>query len=134
MVLYKNSSKCSRCDLRLFFSFEILAFVLKGSTKILCILVYRSPKSTVGFIEEFPELLSIFMPEYDNILILGDFNVHVCCLENPLASEFLSVIDYFNLVQAPTEAMHNKGHMLDLVLFSGRLLNNMLCREIEVSE
>ncbi len=32
------------------------------------------------------------------ILLLGDFKVNVCCHSKQLASEFLNIIDYFNLV------------------------------------
>lgn len=39
------------------------------------------------------------MPKYDPVLIVGDFNIHVCCLEIPLAREFLNIIDSFNFVQ-----------------------------------
>lgn len=40
-----SSFKCSRPDIDLFSSFVMMPFVLKGSTTILCILVYRPPKS-----------------------------------------------------------------------------------------
>lgn len=39
-VVYRNNFKCSRCDLGSFSSFETLPFVLKGSAKMLCILIY----------------------------------------------------------------------------------------------
>ncbi len=38
------------------------------------------------FIDEFTEILSVTVPTCDNFLILGDFNIHVCCPSKPLAS------------------------------------------------
>ena len=52
-----------------------------------------------------------------------------------LDTEFLYVFFLsFSLVFAPSKAMQNKGDILDLVLFSGCLLDNVLCRDISVSD
>ncbi len=51
------------------------------------------------FIYEFTAFLSVTVPTCDNFLILGDFNIHVCCPFKPLASEFLQLIDSFNFTQ-----------------------------------
>lgn len=55
----------------------------------------------------------------DKFLILGDFNVHVCCESKPLVKDFLTVIESLNLTQWVTGATHEKGHTLDLVLSHG---------------
>ncbi len=54
--------------------------------------------------------------KYNNILLLGDFNIHVCCQSKPLETEFLSLIDSFNMVQWVKDPTHTHGHTLDLVL------------------
>ena len=51
------------------------------------------------FLNEFSDLLAEIMPKYDHVLIVGDFNVHVCCPDKPMAKAFLNLIDSFNLVQ-----------------------------------
>uniref|UniRef100_A0A3B3HMF5 Reverse transcriptase domain-containing protein n=1 Tax=Oryzias latipes TaxID=8090 RepID=A0A3B3HMF5_ORYLA len=59
------------------------------------------------------------MPLYDRVLIVGDFNIHVCCPEKPLVKDFLEIIDSFNLVQWVSGTTHEQGHVLDLVLSHG---------------
>ncbi len=56
---------------------------------------------------------------YDRFLLVGDFNVHVCCPSNTLSKEFLTLIESFNLVQWINDATHIHGHILDLVLTHG---------------
>ncbi len=46
------------------------------------VLIYRPPKHNSLFISEFSELLSGIVPLFDEILVIGDFNVHVCCGTN----------------------------------------------------
>ena len=51
VVVYKNCFKCSMIDFVIFSSFEHLCFLLKGSLETVCMLVYRTPKSS-GFISD----------------------------------------------------------------------------------
>lgn len=105
-VVYKNCFKCHSITFGSFTTFESLCFTVSRSARTLCILIYRPPKSTTGFITEFSEFLSIAIPKFDNILILGDFNVHICCPENVLAGKFLNLAESFNLSLAPTGPTH----------------------------
>lgn len=59
------------------------------------------------------------MPTYDNILISGDFNIHVCCPSNHLASEFLCLLNSFDLSQSVHAPTHQFGHTLDLIISHG---------------
>lgn len=52
----------------------MLSFFITGPSLILCILIYKPPTSVLI------EFLSIVMPKYDRVLILGDFNIDVFCL------------------------------------------------------
>lgn len=51
--------------------------------------------------------------------MVGDFNIHVCCVSKPLVKDFLNILDSFNLTQSVNSPTHNKGHVLDLVLSYG---------------
>lgn len=86
----------------------------------LCVLIYRPPRYNKHFIQQFSEFLSHIVP--NNILILGDFNIHVCCLDKPMVSEFLQLVDFTQFVTSPT---HEQGHILDLVLSLGLPISNI---------
>lgn len=62
------------------------------------------------------------MPRYGSVLIVGDFNIHICCLNTPLTNDFLNLIDSFNFVQSVKGPTPEHGHTLDLVLSSGLTL------------
>lgn len=59
------------------------------------------------------------MPNVDRLLVFGDFNIHVCCPDNPLVSEFLQIVDSFKLSQSVLGATHDKGHTLDQIFSFG---------------
>lgn len=65
------------------------------------------------------------MIRYDRVLILGDFNIHVCCPSHSLTSHFLDLTESFDLTQSVTGATHSKGHNLDLVLSFGLSLEDL---------
>lgn len=76
----------------------------------------RPPKYNRDIKKELSNFLVGVRTNYDRILCVGDFNVHVCCPSKPLAKDFLEVVDAFNLAQCVTGPTQEHGHMLDLVL------------------
>ncbi|XP_055512319.1 uncharacterized protein LOC129709775 [Leucoraja erinacea] len=107
-------------------SFELSLFELVGSNTVLCALVYRPPKYNKDFLNDFSIFLAEIMPRYDRVLIVGDFNVHVCCPEKPMAKDFLNLIDSFSLVQSVSGPTQEHGHTLDLVLSYGLPVSNLV--------
>ncbi len=59
------------------------------------------------------------MPKYDRVVIIGYFNIHVCCPTKPLVKDFLNLIYSLNLVQSVTGSTQQHGHTLALVLSYG---------------
>ena len=103
--------------------------MIHSNNPVLILIIYRPPKPNSVFIQEFSELLSYFMSKFDSVLILVDFKIHVCFI-----TDFLDVLDYFNLTQTVNEPTHAKGHTLDLILLSGLSPNNFKCMDICVSD
>lgn len=61
----------------------------------------------------------MIVTSFDNTVLLGDFNIHVCCPLKPLAREFLKIIDSLKFSQCITRSTHQHGHTLDLVIYMG---------------
>lgn len=98
-----------------FNSFEVLSFIITGPAPLLCILVYRLSRYH-NFTTGFSEVLSVVLSKDAIVIILGDFNNHICCPSNPMPHEFIDLAESFNLVQSVKEPTHSKGHILHLVV------------------
>lgn len=75
--------------------------------------------NTISFISEFSEFLSTIHTSYNRILVTGDFNIHVDNTSDPLAREFLNLLNCMDFTQHVTQPTHNRGHALDLVITYG---------------
>ena len=86
------------------------------------IVVYRPPPSATNklttslFLSEFTTLLENLSITSGELLILGDFNLHVDKPSDPDASQFFSLLYAFGLTQHVRESTHTHGHTLDLVI------------------
>ena len=68
------------------------------------------------FLDEVTDFLATFWVEHNNIIIMGDFNIHVNNTNNPEAQIFLDTMEALGLDNHVNFAMHNRGNTLDLVL------------------
>lgn len=100
-----------------YLSDEAQLLEMTASRTSLFVVVYRPPKYNKTFIHEFADLLGSVIFKYDCVLIVGDFNIHICCNDDPLAKDFLALTDSFNLVQWVNQPTHARGHTLDLFFF-----------------
>ncbi|MGL4932751.1 MAG: endonuclease/exonuclease/phosphatase family protein, partial [Aeromonas sp.] len=100
-------------------SFESQLLLLDWSEPIVLALIYRPPHLVKDFIVEFSEFIGDLVTKHDRFLLVGDFNVHVCCPSKLLSTEFLNTIDSFNLQQWVSCPTHHLGHTLDLILTFG---------------
>lgn len=71
------------------------------------------------FLDEFTELLSIVSTNSDNIMILGDFNLHVDNAADSRAVGFLKLLSSMDFTQHVNKPTHNRGHTLDLIITHG---------------
>jgi len=126
-VILKNSfgSYCHSVPSTFYSSFEVQLLRLEFDDPVLLALVYRPPHLVKDFISEFTAFMGECVTNYCNILLLGDFNIHVCCQSKPLTMEFLNLIDSFNMVQWVKDPTHSHGHTLDLVLSHGVFITDV---------
>lgn len=115
-------------------SFEHLAISINCGFPFLIITVYRPPKSKYGFQDNFVELLSKVSTDYDRIIILGDFNIHVDNASDSDAQNLISLLEAFDFTQHVSGPTHNKGHTLDLVISKGLNISVPCVVDVAISD
>ena len=71
--------------------------------------------TTTMYIDEITELLMALIPKYHNIMLLGDFNIHIEDISNPdniILNDTMEVVGLIHHVKSPT---HKQGNILDLI-------------------
>lgn len=107
-----------------FSSFESLALSVscpnwKNIKSLLIVTVYRPPGPYSDFLTEFPEFLSSLLLEWNKIIIVGDFNIHVDNNNDSLSNSFKALLDSTGFTQNVNAPTHTHKHTLDLVLTFG---------------
>ena len=94
--------------------------ILRSSFSFLTI--YRPPPSTrhtstfTDFLSEFSALLETLLPLSPEHIITGDFNIHVNNPSNPQATNFIDLLNSFDLHQHVNFPTHSSGNTLDLLI------------------
>ncbi len=127
--IFKQNFVCRMLATDVYSSFELQLFVLELDNPMATSVIYRPPKPHKDFINEFSDFFY-----FDRLLILGDFNIHVCCPNNLLAREFFSLIDSFDLAQLVNVPTHMHGHTLDLVLSHGLSVRDFAIDDHAISD
>ena len=133
LVLHRKSLNMKLVDSGKKDSYEFMELFLSAGSRSTNILVlYRTPYSSVNratksiFFDEFEKHFDIFLDTSNNILICGDFNIHVDDVLDKDACRLLDILDCRGLQQHVTEATHKCGHILDLVIskFNSNTISN----------
>ena len=102
--------------------FELLDCIIKvnkPSTRV--VVVYRPPPSCKNglryedFAVEWASYIDQFVEVQEELLIVGDFNIHVDSSNNESQS-FLDILNANGLIQHVKSSTHQKRHILDLVI------------------
>ena len=103
-------------------SFEAIECDIVSSQPVKLIVLYKPPPSSSNglthnlFISEFTDYLELHIATTKQLVLLGDFNIHVNKTDDRDAVEFSNLLDQFGLVQHVSDVTHRGGHTLDLVL------------------
>ena len=109
-----------------FSAFEHCEYLFKSIIWVRLVVVYRPPPSAANgltaaqFSRDFSTFLECLVPQPNEIIILtdSDFNFYVDGTSDRDASEFLDLLDAFNLSQHVVGSAHRSGHTLDLLITS----------------
>ena len=74
-----------------------------------------NPQTIASFLDEFTNLLPDQLVENDNVLILGDFNIHINDQTDEDAGIFTDTMEALELSQHVEHPTHRLGNTLDLI-------------------
>src|SRR5260221_4904899 len=117
-LMYRSYLNLSHLPIPSFSSFEAIAASFKISSSSYTILnVYRPPSLSVPlFLSDFTQLLESLVPLKSDLLITGDFNIHIDQKLDPQTISFNTLLATFDLSQHVTFKTHIAGHTLDLLI------------------
>ena len=119
--LVKNELQTSRIPTDTYSSFENLLIKISLQNKSCLFLnIYKPPStSPATFYEQFNALLENIYPTTDNLVIIGEFNIHMDTNSND-SKKFRALLGSFDLLQKVNFPTHILGHTIDLVLTKSR--------------
>lgn len=124
-------------------TFEFMATKVKTNEPLLLVVVYRPPPTQknnftlTAFLDEFEDFLAEMTTSHNNIIILGDFNIHWDFAGNSSVETFKSLTDTFEMEQHIVTATHRDKHTLDLIMTSSSIsshVNNIKAQDIHISD
>ena len=113
-TLKLNSAKCYNFE-----TFECVIGTIASisSQKITFVAIYRFCQlSPSAFFLEFNDFIEKIFIQFNNLIILGDFNLHVNKVSNPEIIQFNSILSSFGLSQLIDQPTQISGNILDLVI------------------
>ena len=120
-IICQNELKCETKN-RTFHatSFEFLHLGITINNKYFSLYtIYRlepNVEKMSVFFDEFATYLENWTLVSHNVLILGDFNIHIDLPNDSKTSTFLEILKMFNLVQQVVSPTHESGHTIDLII------------------
>ena len=96
-------------------SFEAIECDIVSSQPVKLIVLYKPPPSPNNglthnlFITQFTDYLELYIATTKQLVLLGDFNIHINKTDDRDAVEFNNLLDQFGLVQHVCDATHRGG-------------------------
>ena len=120
-LFYKSEIKCKDVDLVIKNSFEYSSWKLCFNNKNLLVIgIYHPPNTRNGsnqvFINEFLKMLVEAQSCNLQLIIMGDFNLHVNNKEDNDAQQILDMLEASGLHQLVEFITHKHGNILDFVI------------------
>ena len=105
-------------------SFEAVSAKLKlaDGSIVFCSCIYRPPKPLGSFLLDFEEFLGDAFEKYKHHIICGDVNMHLEKVSSHV-HEWNSILASFGLYQLVSVPTHKKGHTLDPVITSHKIVD-----------
>ena len=89
---------------------------------ITLVTIYRLDESKPVFIQEFYNFIEFLSTNYSNLVICGDFNIHINKPTETFVSDFNDILNTFSLSQSVHVPTHILGNTLDLIIHDASTL------------
>ena len=116
-LIAKHNLKVKREEHRITAELEYVKWKVTSSNSFLNILgIYRPPDSSIPqFLDIFAELLVDIVTSNTNLVVLGDFNIHLNKIDDPNAGIFLDTMTALGMKQHVRGPTYRSGNCLDLI-------------------
>ena len=119
-LLYKDNMKMKKIEAQQLCTIEYAIWHVSIKNKTIHIpgIYHPPPKQHLTkaiFLDELLELLTTRLPNIENAIILGDFNIHIEDTNDYNSKMFVDTLEALGLKQHITEPTHHKGNILDLI-------------------
>ena len=134
--LFRKSLNFGKISTFAYSSFECLEIFSKPAN-LRVVVLYRPPSLSVSlFLDEFADYIQLLNTACGNLIIVGDFNLHMDCSEAATIKKFTSLLHSGNLCQHVHTSTHKEGHILDLVISRSteNVVNDIIISEPCVSD
>ena len=119
-LICRSRYRVKECSKGINHTFEYAIWQIHPNNISLTVLaIYHPPysnvnKSTNGqFIDEFAEFLVDLLMEYNNVIIMGDFNIRLDNTKDPDVTAFMDTMSALGLDQHVSFSTHKNGGILD---------------------
>ena len=123
MPVFKSTIQFKSLEQDELVSFQYTMWSARVTDRTVHILaVYHPPYSPMNpitnhqFIDEFTTWLPDKLTKYSNIIIVGNFNIHIDDTDCDEGTILKDTIDAFGLIQHVRTPTHKDGHTLDLIM------------------
>ena len=125
LVTHRKYAITTKPETTSYSSFEHAIWNIQLETTVYTIIgLYHPPQGTdpkvnnANFLDWLTDLLSHVIPKHWDIIIMGDFNIHINNLEGWDAQILKDSLNAFNLKQHINIPTHNLGYTIDLIITS----------------
>ncbi|XP_054892197.1 uncharacterized protein LOC129363891 isoform X2 [Poeciliopsis prolifica] len=133
-VLFRDKWLVSSVSAPSYKSFESTVLQIHLSVPTILATIYRPPESNKDFLNDFSSLLTLLWSLSPNIIVVGDFNIHMDKFSKTLTRDFYYLLDSFGMQQYVDVSTHSHGHILDLVCCSALTLSSCTASEMFICD
>ena len=122
LLISKRTIKCKLLEIVKHDLYEGAIWkVMTGSKELTLFAIYHPPQPTGSngpFIDHILDKTSSLLKDFQNIIVMGDFNIQVNDFTDADATYLLDAMSALNLTQMVNKSTHRQGNILDLLFIS----------------